>query len=89
MASVHALWNAAREEQHSSERKLNMFKMHSQLEALWANVEVHVRKHGYKREWASKSELVNNNTWLNKLPAMELLRVLAPGVRLGAMLGRD
>jgi len=32
---------------------------------------------------------VNNNAWMNKLPLMEVLQMLGPGVRLGTMLARQ
>lgn len=79
----------ARDPQHSSERKANMVSMHYQLKKLWANVEVYGRRHGYHWEWAWHRELVNNNAWMNKLPIMEVLQRLGPGVRMGTMLGRD
>lgn len=67
-----------------------MVAMHCQLKMIWANMEQHVRfKHGYQWEWVWKRELVNNNTWLNKLPAIDILKVLGNGIRIGTMLGRD
>ena len=79
-----------REKQHSSVRKANMVSMHYQLKIMWQNMEHHARfKHGYQWEWAWHRELVNNNTWMNKLPVLELLKVLGSGTRVGAMLGRD
>jgi tyrosyl-tRNA synthetase len=79
----------SREVQHSSTRKANMVSMHYQLKKLWANVEQYGRKHGFEWEWAWRRELVNNNAWMNKLPLMEVLQVLGPGVRLGTMLGKQ
>ena len=66
-----------------------MLKIHMQLKAIWANVERRASGYGYKWEWAWKRELTNNNAWLNKLPALELFKLLGRGVRLGTMLGRD
>ena len=67
-----------------------MAGMHIQLKTMWANMEHHARfKHGYVWEWAWRRELVNNNIWMNKLPALELLKVLGMGTRIGTMLGRD
>ena len=66
-----------------------MLKVHMQLKAIWANVERHAKDYGYEWEWAWHRELTNNNAWLNKLPALELLKLLGRGVRLGTMLGRD
>ena len=78
-----------RERQQSSVRTENMVKIHYQLKKLWVNVEAYGRKYGYNWEWAWKRELVNNNSWMNKLPLMEVLQVLGPGMRLGPMLARD
>jgi tyrosyl-tRNA synthetase len=78
-----------REKQHSSTRANNMVSMHYQLKKLWLNVEVYGRKYGYNWEWSWKRELVNNNAWMNKLPIMEVLQVLGPGMRMGAMLARE
>lgn len=67
-----------------------MAKMHFQLKALWVHVEkLTNREYGYKWEWAWRREVANNNAWLNKLPALELLKYLGQGVRLGTLLGRD
>jgi tyrosyl-tRNA synthetase len=66
-----------------------MVSMHFQLKKMWLNVEFHARKYGYKWEWAWHRELVNNNAWMNKLPMLEVLKLLGRGVRLGTMLGRD
>ena len=79
----------SRHGQPSVEMKANMVNMHYQLKKLWANVEQYGRRHGYEWKWAWHRELVNNNTWLNKLSIVELLHVLGPGVRLGTMLAKD
>ena len=80
----------SRENQPSTIRKENMINMHYQLKKLWANMEKHAcSKHGYKWEWAWHRELVNNNAWMNKLPIMEVLKLLGTGIRIGTMLGRD
>ena len=78
-----------REAQHSSVRKINMLKIHMQLKSIWANVDQVARHYGYTWVWAWKRELANNNAWLNKLPAIQLLKLVGSGVRLGTMLGRD
>lgn len=66
-----------------------MVNMHYQIKKLWSNVELYARKYGYNWEWAWHRELVNNNAWMNKLPLMEVLQILGPGMRIGTMLGRD
>ncbi|KAK0114325.1 tyrosyl-tRNA synthetase [Cadophora gregata] len=72
-----------------SVRTANMARMHFQLKKLWANVEQYGMKYDYKWEWSWHRELVNNNAWWNKLPMLEVLQVLGPGMRLGSMLARD
>lgn len=79
----------ARDKEHSSIRAANMVNMHYQLKKLWVNVEKYGEKFGHKWEWAWHRELVNNNTWLNKLSVIELLQILGSGMRLGPMLSKD
>lgn len=78
-----------RENVRSSIRTSYMVNMHYQLKKLWINAENYGKKYGYRWEWAWHRELVNNNAWMNKLPIMEVLQILGPGMRLGTMLGRD
>lgn len=79
-----------RDKQHASIRTANMVRMHMQLKKLWLNVESYGRKYGYSTShWALHRELVNNNAWWNKLPMLEVLQVMGPGMRLGSMLARD
>jgi tyrosyl-tRNA synthetase len=68
---------------------MNMIAMHLQLKKLWSNVDSLASRFGYRKEWAWKRALYNNNAWLNKLNITELLRDLGPGLRLGNMLGKD
>ncbi|KAL8802303.1 MAG: hypothetical protein Q9200_006625 [Gallowayella weberi] len=70
-------------------RKANIVTMHYQLKSLWVNVESYAKKYGYQWEWAWRRALANNNIWWNKLPFLEILRLLGPGLRVGTMLGRD
>ena len=52
-------------------------------------MEQHARfKHNYEYEWAWHRELVNNNTWLNKVSIVEFLKLVGNATRLGTMLGR-
>ncbi|KAE9366519.1 hypothetical protein N431DRAFT_417315 [Stipitochalara longipes BDJ] len=78
-----------REKEPAAIRTANMANMHLQLKKLWNNAEAYGRKYGYKWEWPWHKELVNNNAWWNKLPMLEVLQVLGPGMRLGSMLARD
>jgi tyrosyl-tRNA synthetase len=78
-----------REKQHSTTRTKNMVNMHYQLKKLWLNVEAYAKKYGYVSTWSWHRELVNNSAWMNKLTLMEVLQILGPGMRMGAMLARD
>jgi tyrosyl-tRNA synthetase len=78
-----------RNQEHSAVRTANMASMHFQLKKLWVNVDAYGMKHGFKKEWAWHRELINNNAWWNKLPMLEVLQIMGPGVRLGSMLARD
>ncbi|KAL8959265.1 MAG: hypothetical protein Q9183_005665, partial [Haloplaca sp. 2 TL-2023] len=78
-----------REQMSSHVRKANMLTMHYQLKAIWSNVEQEGRKYGYQSEWAWRRGIFNNNAWLNKLPFIEMLRLLGSGTRVGTLLGRD
>jgi len=78
-----------REVTQRSIRRHNLVSMHRQLEKLWVNVEVYGRKYGYIPKPAWKMALLNNSTWWSKLPMIEVLQVLGPGIRMGTMLARD
>lgn len=67
----------------------NMTKIHYQLKRIWLNVEEQARRHGYKKTWAWRRAVVNNNTWWNKLPMLEVLRRVGDAMRVGPMLSRD
>lgn len=56
---------------------------------MWTHAETKGRDFGYEWEWPWRRELTNNNAWMNKLNAIDLLKLLGRGVRLGTMLGRD
>lgn len=78
-----------REKMKSTTRNENILKMHYQLKGIWLNVEAYGRKYGYQWEWAWRRGLVNNHHWMNKLTVMELLQILGPGMRIGAMIAKD
>lgn len=66
-----------------------MLNMQLQLKKLGVSMEHYGAKHGYHREWCWRRAISNNNTWLNKLSIVELLRDLGETVRLGPMLSRE
>jgi tyrosyl-tRNA synthetase len=63
--------------------------MHIQLRNLWTNVKCLGIKHQYSSAISWKKEPLNNETWLQQLSAIDLMRGLGSGMRLGAMLARD
>lgn len=73
----------------SSELVQNLTGIHYQLKSLWAQVDAAGIRFGYKREWAWRRGIVNNNTWWNSLPLLEVIRRLGTQLRLGPMLSRD
>jgi tyrosyl-tRNA synthetase len=82
---------STRNKEHSSIRTANMVNMHYQLKKLWVNIHAYGQKHGYYdgKDFNHQRALVNNNAWWNKMPMLEVLQVLGPGMRLGPMLARD
>lgn len=73
----------------STERKANIVSMHYQMKKLWMNVERVGARHGYKREVYWHRELANNAIWWNNITLVEILSLLGPGLRMGAMLSKD
>ncbi|KAK3300155.1 tRNA synthetases class I-domain-containing protein, partial [Chaetomium fimeti] len=72
-----------------SELAMNLTKVHFQTKKLWVNVELQARRHGYEKEWAWKRGLVNNNTWWNSVPLLDVLKRVGGSLRIGPMLSRD
>lgn len=70
-------------------QKANMASMHIQLKRLGVLVEKYGERKGYKREWAWRRALTNNNAWWNSITFTEIMRVMGSSVRIGPMLGRD
>jgi tyrosyl-tRNA synthetase len=70
-------------------QSLNVESIHQQLEKLWINVKCLGIKHRYPQDTSRKQDILNNRKWLEKLSAIELMRDLGSGMRLGPMLSRD
>ncbi|KAF2641682.1 tyrosyl-tRNA synthetase-like protein [Massarina eburnea CBS 473.64] len=79
----------ARERQGEDTRSMNVESMHRQLNKLWTNVKCLGIKHNHPGEMSRKKALLDNAQWLEKLSAVELMRDLGSGMRLGSMLARD
>ena len=69
--------------------KANLTNMHMQLKRFGASLERYAARKGYQKEWAWRRTLINNSYWQEKTPVSQFLRMMASGVRLGPMLGRD
>lgn len=68
---------------------MNVESIQRQLEKLWTNVKCLGIKHQFPQMTSRKQDILNNRKWLEKLSAVELMRDLGSGMRLGAMLSRD
>lgn len=68
---------------------MNVRCINEQLKALWTNVKCLGIKHQYSPSISRKQSILNNRKWLEQLNAVELMRDLGSGMRLGAMLSRD
>jgi len=68
---------------------MNVESIHRQLEKLWTNVKCLGIKHQYSQFINRRQDILNNRKWLEKLSAVEMMRDLGSGMRLGSMLSRD
>jgi tyrosyl-tRNA synthetase len=80
---------SARAKTPTSTQKANMASMHIQLKKLGVLTESYADRKGYKREWAWRRALINNNAWWGSATFVEVMRVMGASVRIGPMLGRD
>ncbi|KAF1841877.1 tyrosyl-tRNA synthetase-like protein [Cucurbitaria berberidis CBS 394.84] len=79
----------ARSRQGADVQSMNVESIQSQLEKLWTNVKCLGIKHQYAQLTSRRQDILNNRRWLEKLSAVELMRDLGSGMRLGPMLSRD
>lgn len=70
-------------------RAMNVDCIQRQLEKLWTNVKCLGIKHQYSPSTDRRQYILNNRVWLEKLSAIDLMRDLGSGMRLGTMLSRD
>lgn len=70
-------------------RSMNVQNMHRQLSKLWVHVKALGIKHDHPVETSRNMALLNNASWLKDLSAIELMRDIGSGMRLGSMLARD
>jgi tyrosyl-tRNA synthetase len=79
----------ARSRQGADTQSMNVDSIHGQLGQLWTNVKCLGIKHQYSQHISRKQDILNNRKWLGNLNAVELMKDLGSGMRLGAMLARD
>ncbi|KAJ4374000.1 tyrosyl-tRNA synthetase [Neocucurbitaria cava] len=79
----------ARSRQGADVQSMNVESIQSQLEKLWTNVKCLGVRHQYSQSTSRRRDILNNRKWLEKLSAVELMRDLGSGMRLGPMLSRD
>ncbi|KAF2752058.1 hypothetical protein M011DRAFT_394506 [Sporormia fimetaria CBS 119925] len=79
----------ARSRQSENEREQNCTAMRLQLKRLWQNVIALGVKHEHKNHISRERQVLLNHTWLEGVPAMDLVTKLGSEMRLGAMLAKD
>ncbi|KAH7079104.1 tyrosyl-tRNA synthetase-like protein [Paraphoma chrysanthemicola] len=79
----------ARSRQGADTQGLNVQSIKLQLDKLWNNVRCLGIKHQYSPLTSRKQDILNNKKWLERLNAVEFMRDLGSGMRLGSMLARD
>ncbi|KAF2022041.1 hypothetical protein BU24DRAFT_363044 [Aaosphaeria arxii CBS 175.79] len=79
----------ARSRQSEEIHRLNIASIHTQLKQLWVHVNALGAKHRPATEVVRRKDILTNDTWLSKLSAVDLMRGLGSGMRLGTMLNRD
>ncbi|KAF2997353.1 tyrosyl-tRNA synthetase [Curvularia kusanoi] len=79
----------ARSRQGADVQTMNIESINRQLSTLWTHVKCLGIKHHFTPETSRKKAILNNREWLEKLNAVELMRDLGSGMRLGTMLSRD
>ncbi|KAF2271030.1 tyrosyl-tRNA synthetase-like protein [Lojkania enalia] len=80
---------SARKRQTSDIQLMNVESMKGQLKRLWGNVRALDTKHQFSQVVDRRFALLNNWEWLQGLSAVELMKDLGSGMRLGTMLSRD
>ena len=68
---------------------MNVRSMKMQIDQLWKHVKCLGMKHRFPAETSRTRQLLDNHSWLAKLSAIDLMRDLGSGMRLGSMLARD
>lgn len=70
-------------------RSMNVLSMRRQIDRLWTNVKCLGLKHHFPEQTSRTRKFLDNHSWLENLSAIDLMRDLGSGMRLGSMLARD
>ncbi|KAJ4358441.1 tyrosyl-tRNA synthetase [Didymosphaeria variabile] len=68
---------------------MNVLSMRRQIDKLWTNVKCLGIKHRFQADISRTRKLLDNHDWLSSLSAIDLMRNLGSGMRLGSLLARD
>ena len=68
---------------------MNVLSMRRQIDTLWTNVKCLGMKHSFPETTSRTRKFLDNHSWLENLSAIDLMRDLGSGMRLGSMLARD
>jgi tyrosyl-tRNA synthetase len=79
----------ARARQGADIQAMNIESIEKQLHHLWVHVKCLGIKHKHVEKKNGGVKILNNRVWLEKLSAVDLMRDLGSGMRLGTMLSRD
>lgn len=79
----------ARQQLGTDSQSMNVTSIKGQLRDLWTNVKCLGIKHQFSQSAGRGYEILNNRMWLQRLTAVDLMRDLGSGMRLGSMLARD
>ncbi|KAF2786970.1 hypothetical protein K505DRAFT_288761 [Melanomma pulvis-pyrius CBS 109.77] len=80
---------SARTRQGADTQATNIESIQAQLQKLWVHVKCLGIKHNFTLQTSGGQKVLDNRSWLRNLNAVDLMRDLGSGMRLGTMLSRD
>ena len=79
----------AREKKHENEIKRNLKTIRRQYHNLWDHARQTLKRFELNDWHDKRPEFLDNSDWYHDAKFLDVLSALGPGMRLGAMLGRD
>ena len=80
---------SARDSKSEWESENNLISISLQCTKLWVNAKAALGRLGSNSSLQEEPEFLNNAQWYDKAKFIDILSTLGPGIRVGAMLGRD